>query len=193
MLGVSLDAGLVSSLVVLSVLLFVVATFILAVYFGIGWIGRRGVNARLAALEKRSRRSGQAKTPRLHLIASNLTKGMIHELRHRQMAAFHRGNSGRYPGIHQDQRLLRCPSMARPSRCNARRMMNRRLGDLTCGQTVGIIVAVLPVAGVAFGVVMCAIEYERQAQQCQTYGLSQDECRRVFGSTQKGPRLTALP
>ena len=51
MLGVTLDSGLVSSLVALSLLLLIVAVFVLAVYYGIGWIGRRGVNARLAALE----------------------------------------------------------------------------------------------------------------------------------------------
>ena len=51
LLGVTLDSGLVSSLVALSLLLFIVAVFVLAVYYGIGWIGRRGVNARLAAVE----------------------------------------------------------------------------------------------------------------------------------------------
>ena len=51
LVGVTVDSGLVRSLVAFAVLLFIVAVFILVVYYGIGWIGRRGVNARLQALE----------------------------------------------------------------------------------------------------------------------------------------------
>lgn len=50
-LGITADSGLGESLVILSMILLIMAMFILAVYFGIGWIGRRGVNARLRALE----------------------------------------------------------------------------------------------------------------------------------------------
>ena len=51
LVGVTVDSRLVQSLVSFALLLAIVAIFILAVYFGIGWIGRRGVNARLKALE----------------------------------------------------------------------------------------------------------------------------------------------
>ena len=51
LVGTTVDSGLVSSLVILSLLLLIIAVFVLMVYYGMSWIGRRGVNARLRAVE----------------------------------------------------------------------------------------------------------------------------------------------
>ena len=54
--------------------------------------------------------------------------------------------------------------------------MNKKIGDLTCGQVLSIAIAVLVVVGICIGVATCAIAQEKRARTCQIYGFAPNGC-----------------